>query len=453
MAMDALAQPFRGGLALAAHKERSTAEPIARGFLPRRLVLALCQHQGEAAMPVVRSGERVRKGQPVAHAAPGTLSAAVHASTSGRVLAIEERLVLAGKGLRRSPCIVIETDGRDDAIDPTTAPSWPDDTAGRLAALRSGGIVGLGGGAYPTADKLAPPVACSTLIINGAESEPYISCDDLLMREHATEIVAGARVMMDLSAAARCIVAIERDKPQAVAAIRSCALALGDPRVVITEVPTLYPAGGERQLIALLTGDEIPSGRYPGDVGYLCHNVGTAFAVQRLAAASEPLLSRVVTITGGGVRSPRNVLVPLGTPIAELIAYCGGYTESVVRLIAGGSMMGHALLDDAVPVTKGTNCVLAATAAEVRTEAFEWPCIRCGECSAACPAGLLPQELLIAAAQADAERLTTLGLADCIECGCCDVVCPSHIALTQRFRRAKRPVDRQNLPAPPTEPL
>jgi len=258
------------------------------------------------------------------------------------------------------------------------------------------------------------------------------------MREHAAEIVQGALVMTDLLGAARCLVAIERDKPQALAAIGDAARTLGDPRLALTEVPTLYPAGGERQLIDLLTGTEIPSGSYPSETGVLCHNVGTAFAVQRLATAREPLVSRVVTVTGGGVRTARNVLVPLGAPIAELIAYCGGYAEGVVRLIAGGSMMGYALPDDEVPITKATNCIVAATAAEVRGAGPEWPCIRCGECSTACPAGLLPQELLVAAQCRDTAALADLGLIDCIECGCCDVVCPSHIVLTQRFRDAKR---------------
>jgi electron transport complex protein RnfC len=431
-------QHFTGGISLAASKDRSTARPIEREFVPTQVAIALLQHQGEPATAVVHVGERVLRGQTVAVAAAGSLSAAVHASTSGWVRATEERLVLTGNGLLRSPCLVIEADGLDEAVPRNIASEWPIERADRLAAMRAGGIVGLGGAAYPTADKLAPPVPCETLIINGAECEPYISCDDALMREHAREVMQGALIIADVLGAGRCIVAIEHDKPEALAAIGAAIRALDAASVTLAEVPTLYPAGGERQLIELLTGRALPSGRYPSELGYLCHNVGTAFAVQRLAVDGEPLSSRVVTVTGGGVREPRNVLVPLGTPVAELIARCGGYTEGVVRLIAGGSMMGYALPDDDLPITKATNCILAATAAEVRTDRREWPCIRCGECAAACPARLLPQDLLIAARTADIDALRALRLADCIECGCCDVVCPSHIPLTERFRIAKR---------------
>jgi electron transport complex protein RnfC len=223
-------------------------------------------------------------------------------------------------------------------------------------------------------------------------------------------------------------------------AIEEAAKRIEDPRLKLAEVPTIYPAGGERQLVELLTGEEVPSGRYPGEFGYVCQNVGTAFAAERLRAAQEPLLSRVVTVTGGGVRTPQNVETAIGTPIAELIAFCGGYTEDVVRLIAGGSMMGYALPDDDVPVSKATNCVIAATAREVRLDPYEWPCIRCGDCAMVCPSRLLPQDLLVAANAVDFPALATLGLQDCIECGCCDVICPSHIFLTERFRVAKRAV-------------
>jgi len=425
-----------GGILLPANKTSSTTLPIRRGFVPKKLVLALRQHRGSAATPVVRVGERVLKGQAVA-TATGAPSAAVHAGTSGFVRAIEELPVLGGNGVQPSLCIVIETDGRDERL-PEAGAAWPSDAAGRREAIRAGGIVGLGGAVYPTADKLATPVPCKTLIVNGAECEPYISCDDMLMRENAAEIVAGTLLLTDVLEAPRCIIAIERDKPQAMEAIEAAAQAVDDPRLKLAEVPTIYPAGGEKQLVELLTGEEVPSGRYPSEFGYVCQNVGTAFAVQRLCASREPLVSRVVTVTGGGVKTPQNVETPIGTPIAELIELCGGYNEGVVRLIAGGSMMGYSLPDDETPITKATNCVIAALADEVRTEAFEWPCIRCGDCAMVCPSRLLPQDLLVAAAASDHGALATLGLSDCIECGCCDVICPSQIMLTERFRIAKR---------------
>jgi electron transport complex protein RnfC len=184
----------------------------------------------------------------------------------------------------------------------------------------------------------------------------------------------------------------------------------------------------------------VPSAHFPSEFGYVCQNVGTAFALYRLVREQEPLITRIVTVTGGGVHAPRNVEAPLGAPIGELIELCGGYTDDVIRLIGGGSMMGHALPSDDLPVSKASNCIIAATAAEVRTDYAEWPCIRCGECAEACPARLLPQELVLAARASDYDSLDVLGLRDCIECGCCDVICPSHIVLTQTFRAAKRNV-------------
>jgi electron transport complex protein RnfC len=438
-----------GGILLPANKTSSTLKPIRRGFVPTKLVVALRQHRGNPAEPIVAVGDRVLKGQTIAIPAAAP-SAAVHAGSSGFVRAIEERPALGGNGVQPSQCIVIETDGRDERVPEQDAPQWPADRSMQREAIRAGGIVGLGGAVYPTADKLATPIKCKTLIVNGAECEPYISCDDMLMRENAAEIVAGALLLTDVLEAPHCIVAIERDKPQAMEAIETAAHAANDSRLKLAEVPTIYPAGGEKQLVELLTGEEVPSGRYPSEFGYVCQNVGTAFAVQRLRTAREPLYSRVVTVTGGGVKTPQNVEAPIGTPIAELIALCGGYVDGVVRLIAGGSMMGYALPDDDMPLTKATNCIVAALADEVRTDSYEWPCIRCGDCAMVCPSRLLPQDLLVAATASDYGALATLGLQDCIECGCCDVICPSQIMLTERFRVAKRAVAaRERIPVAP----
>jgi Na+-translocating ferredoxin:NAD+ oxidoreductase subunit C len=258
------------------------------------------------------------------------------------------------------------------------------------------------------------------------------------MREAPADIVAGALTMCDLVGAPLCIIAIERDKPLAIEAIAEAARAAADPRLRLAEVPTIYPAGGELQLIELLTGEEVPSGSYPTAIGHVCQNVGTAFALHRLTTLHEPLTSRVVTVTGGGVRHPRNVETPIGTPIDFLIEQCGGYAPDVARLIHGGSMMGYALPSDDMPITKATSCVIAAAPWEVRLDFDEWACIRCGDCASVCPARLMPQEILVAATARDYAGLDALGLDDCIECGCCDVVCPSHIVLTDRFREAKR---------------
>jgi len=423
-----------GGIHIAANKDASTATPIRRGLIPTRLILPVRQHRGAPAEPIVRVGERVLRGQMIAR--PGAPpSAAVHASTSGSVRSLEERAVLAGDGVQTSLCVVIETDGRDERAPPEP---WPGERTARLERVRTGGIVGLGGAVFPTAEKLGASAPCKTLIVNGAECEPYISCDDLLMREHAADVVAGALLMTELLAVPLCIIAIERDKQRAIEAIEEATRAVEDPRLKLAEVPIIYPAGGERQLVELLSGEEVPSGRYPSEIGYVCQNVGTAVALRRLARDGEPLISRIVTVTGAGIKTPQNVETLLGSPIRELVAFCGGYNEGVIRLIGGGSMMGHALPDDDLPIGKASNCVIAATAAEVRIDAAEWPCIRCGDCAMVCPPRLLPQELLVASNERDFDALHALGLQDCIECGCCDVACPSHISLTERFRLAKR---------------
>ena len=422
------------------HKEASTAEPIRRGFVPQRLVIAMRQHRGHAAEPVVRVGEEVLKGQPIGRAGH-TLSAAVHASSSGRITAIEQRLVPGGRRLHPALCVCIETDGLDRPAG--RALDWPRDRESRIRALRNAGISGLGGAAYPTADKIATGsvAGCKALIINGAECEPYISCDDMLMREQAPQILHGALALADLLGAPTVIIAVEADKPEAFEAVKHAATELEEPRLRLCSVPSVYPTGAERQLIALLTGEEVPSGRYPAEVGYPCQNVGTAAAVGRLAAEGAPLTTRIVTVAGGGVAGARNVEVPIGTVVGDLIAFCGGYVEPVERLLLGGAMMGYALANDDIPVTKATNCIVAASRDEVYSRRHEWACIRCGACAHACPVRLMPQDLFVAARADDIDALGQLALKDCIECGCCDVVCPSHIPLVEHFRRAKEAVE------------
>ncbi len=425
-----------GGLRLPAHKEASVAQPIARGFVPRTLILALQQHQGPATTPVVSPGDRVLKGQVVARAR-ALRSAAVHASTSGHVRTIEDRLVPSVHAVHRTRCIVIDTDGKDEPLPPGKGARWPQDPERQLKRIRDGGIVGLGGGVFPTAEKLGAHTPCKALIINGVECEPYISCDDVLMREEAEGIIDGALIMRDILSAPECIVAIERDKPQAIEAILEAGRASGDASLKLADIPTIYPTGGERQLVEMLTGEEVPSTHYPSEIGYICQNVGTAFALHRLVRAGQPLLSRIVTVAGDGVARPQNVDTPIGTPIGELIEFCGGYRGEVDRLILGGSMMGYALPNDEMPITKGGNCIIVAARSEVRQDFSERYCIRCGNCGTACPARLLPQELLRAARSDDHEMLDEFGLTDCIECGCCDVICPSQIPLTEVFRNAK----------------
>ena len=381
-------------------------------------------------------------GQPIAEP-HGDISAWLHSPVSGRVVAVELRAVPHSP--HHAPCIVIANDGRDERFAQPSA-DYRSMSDGELCAhIARGGIVGLGGATFPTAAKLARSGGSGDLhlLLNGAECEPWISCDDMLMRERAIDIVLGTRILGQAIGAKKCTIAIEDDVPLAAAALRAALKDQDD--IAISVQHDIYPAGGERQLILAVTGQEVPSGGLPADIGIVVQNVGTAAAVARWFRDGEPLISRIVTITGSGVREATNLEARLGTPIAALIADCGGYADDTRQLIMGGSMMGLGLAGDDLPLVKATNCVIVAAQADLHPRGVEMPCIRCGDCAEVCPASLLPQQLHWHARDNDLVALQRLGLMDCIECGCCDYVCPSQIPLTQQFRIAKEPVQSELL--------
>ncbi len=427
---------LHGGLRLDAHKSDSTSGPIVDVPVPPQLILPLEQHVGEPAQPVVRIGERVLKGQMVAEP-DGEMGAPVHASSSGTVVAIERWPVSRRNG-DKAPCVVIECDGDDEPF-----PGWHTGDyrgmppADLLLRILDGGIVGLGGAVFPTAQKLMQARTCDTeyLILNGVECEPYISCDDMLMRERAAEILSGAQVLMHALQVDVCFVAVESDKPDAIHRLEEVLAELGDERIVLKQVPTIYPSGGEDQLVQLVANREVPSGGLPTDVGCIVQNVGTAAAVHDWIVRGEPLISRVTTITGAGVAMPVNVRARIGTTVEDIVAHAGGYTDKARHLIIGGPMTGKSVSTDAVPLVKASNCVLVLD--DLPSSGPELACIRCGDCAAVCPVQLLPQQLFWYACADDERKLRNFGLIDCIECGCCDLVCPSHIPLTADFRVAK----------------
>jgi electron transport complex protein RnfC len=334
-----------------------------------------------------------------------------------------------------------------DTVDTTLKPhlDWQEGSAMELIAyLARGGIAGLGGAVFSTSAKLAAhrQYPIETLIINGMECEPYITCDDYLMREHAASILHGVQILLHACSAPHALIAIEDDKPLAIAAMRNAITELKDHRLELRVLPAVYPQGDEGQLIRLLLNKEIPRGHLPSKLGVVVHNVATAHACAQWILEGMPLISRVVTVSGHGVREPQNVSVRMGTPCADVIAFCGGYQVEATALIMGGAMMGRALHSDKEAITKATNCLIVATEQDIENKYREQPCIRCGECMHACPAGLLPQQLLMYLRNQDTQAATELGLGDCIECGCCDAVCPSHIPLASRFRAAKLQLQR-----------
>jgi len=428
---------LHGGLRLPGHKTASTRQPIVEVPVPPQLVLPITQHVGDPSQPVVGIGERVLKGQLIAES-DGTLGAPVHAPSSGKIIAIEPWPVSRRFG-ENAPCIVIECDGRDEAVQRVESPAnfTSLEAEDLLTRILQGGIVGLGGAVFPTAQKLMQARTCKIdhLLLNGVECESYISCDDLLMRERAGEIISGAQILMHALQIDACFIAVESDKPDAIRALGVVLGEISDDRIVIKQVPTIYPSGGEDQLVQLVTNREVPSGGLPSDVGCLVQNVGTAAAIHDWIVDDEPLISRVTTITGDGVANPVNVRARIGTTLSDIIEIAGGYTDSAKQLIIGGPMTGKSVTTDRVPLVKATNCVLVSS--ETPSPGPALPCIRCGDCAAVCPVQLLPQQLYWYACADDEEKMREFGLMDCIECGCCDLVCPSHIPLTADFRVAK----------------
>jgi len=428
---------LHGGLRLPGNKAESTRSGILNIPVPSQLIMPITQHVGDPAQPIVSIGERVLKGQLIADS-EGTLGAPVHASSSGKVIAIEPWPVSRRYG-DTAPCIVIECDGKDEAI--VRADSPPNFT--RLEApdvlqkILQGGIVGLGGAVFPTAQKLMQARTCDIdhLLLNGVECESYISCDDMLMRERAGEIISGAQILMHALQIDVCFLVVESDKPDAIHRLGDVLGEISDDRIILKQVPSIYPSGGEDQLVQLVTHREVPSGGLPSDVGCLVQNVGTAAAIHDWVIDNEPLISRVTTITGDGVSNPINVRARVGTTIGDIIELTGGYAEGAEQLIIGGPMTGKSVSTDRVPLVKATNCVLVMSASP--SIGPELPCIRCGDCASVCPVQLLPQQLFWYACADDEKKMRDFGLMDCIECGCCDLVCPSHIPLTADFRVAK----------------
>lgn len=425
---------FHGGVHPSEHKQESTALPIAKLAIPEKLVLPLRQHVGYIPKIKVDIGDYVLKGQMLAEA-EGTVSAAIHAPTSGTISAIGEEVIPHPSGLP-DMCITLTPDGKD-AWAPLQPVDWRNtDKKELVASLRASGIVGLGGATFPTHIKVRADGKSQvhTLVINAAECEPFITCDDMLMRERADQIVKGIEIVKFLLGADQCIVGIEDNKPEATIAMSEACKALSGASVKV--VPTLYPSGDARRLIHLVAGIEIPHDKRSTDVGVQVFNVATVLAIYRYFAFGEPAVNRIVTITGS-VNKPRNFEVLFGTPLKALINAAGGSTPDTSHFIMGGPMMGFDLPSIDVPITKAANCIIAATPDLFPAAPPAMPCIRCARCADACPVNLQPQELYWFSKSDNFEKARDYKLFDCIECGCCSYVCPSNIPLVQYYRYAK----------------
>lgn len=431
---------FNGGVHPPENKTESTQHPIEVLKLPKKLVLPLRQHVGNMPKIIIAVGEQVLKGQLLAEA-EGAVSAAIHAPTSGTVSAIAEAIIPHPSGLP-DICVTLIPDGLDEWIAKPVMQDWRNaDKNTLVASLRLSGIVGLGGATFPTHIKLRAngKSGVHTLVINAAECEPYITCDDMLMRERADQIMQGISIAQHLLGAENCVIGIEDNKPQATDSMRAACVDIKGISVKV--VPTLYPSGDARRLIYLLLGIEIPSDKRSTDVGIQVFNVATAVALYRFFTLGEPSISRIVSMTGN-VQSPQNFEVLFGTPVQDLITAAGGIKSGTSHFIMGGPMMGFDLhcsdLNHCdVPITKASNCIIAATPNLFAEPPPAMPCIRCARCADVCPVSLQPQELYWFAKSDNFEKARDYQLFDCIECGACSYVCPSNIPLVQYYRYAK----------------
>ncbi|GAL07559.1 electron transport complex protein RnfC [Photobacterium aphoticum] len=427
---------FPGGIHPPENKTLSSRTPIIQAGIPDELVLPLKQHIGTKGDILVAVGDQVLKGQPLTQS-DMSMCVPIHAPTSGTVTAIEARTTAHPSGLT-DLCIVIKSDGQDTWAPQTKIADYTAMEPGDLIdTIRLSGIAGLGGAGFPTGRKLQGSLGLTDImIINAAECEPYITADDRLMQDYAQEVIEGIRILRHIVSPKLTLIGIEDNKPEAIKALEQCVTP--EDNILIRVIPTKYPSGSSKQLVKLLTGREVPSGGRSSAVGVVVQNVGTAFAVKRAVVDGEPLIERVVTLTGEAFKDRGNVFARLGTPVAYLLDKYGYQPDKKYpRVIIGGSLMGFTLPHANVPITKITNCILTPKRRELPLHNHEMACIRCSACADACPSSLLPQQLQWYAKDKDYAKCEEYNLFDCIECGACAYVCPSEIPLVNYYRQAK----------------
>jgi len=415
------------------HRKHTQDKPVGHMEVPKTVVIPMAMHIGKPARPIVNAGDLVKVGTKIAEA-DGMISVPVHASVSGKVLKIQEFLLSSGA---TAPAIVIESDG-EMTVDESLAAPKVDSKESLVEAIKESGIVGLGGAGFPTHVKFnvdSARVEC--LVINGAECEPYVTSDTVTMVTRGADMAYALRALSEYMGIKNVIIGIESNKKKAIASMKKLAEEVKDACTLQVKVlPAVYPQGGEKVLIYHTTGKVVPLGKLPIDVGCVVVNCTTLAAIGTYLQTGMPLVEKCVTVDGGAVANPQNVMAPIGVSMADLFAYCGGLTEEPAKLIYGGPMMGITVPDDTAPVLKNTNAVLALTEKEAKLPKTT-PCIRCGACTNTCPFGLAPAALSKAFEKKDVQALEELSLTACMECGCCSFVCPANRPLVQNNKLAK----------------
>lgn len=425
---------FRHGVHPPELKELTAGIAIRRMPFPDEVVLPLSQHTGKPARPIVRVGDKVERGDKIGEA-DGFISSPIHASAAGT---IEEVGLWPHPTGGYQPAIRIRVEQFSAQMPrPRLIPDWEDlDHEGLVQAVRHAGVVGLGGAAFPTHVKLNPPKdqQIDTILINGAECEPYLTTDHRTMVEYPERVQLGVRIMMRALGVKRAVIGIEKNKPDAIERIR--ATLPGDIDVTVQPLTVKYPQGAEKMLIEAVLDREVPSGGLPMNVGVVVHNVASVATIAEVFETGLPLIERIVTVTGFGVKKPSNLIVPVGTKTRDLLDACDGLTDDAREVIFGGPMMGTAVADLDAPIMKGTTGVVVLTQRDVKPQE-SYPCIRCGHCLDACPVFLNPQQLGKLAMAERWEEMEQEHLMDCMLCGCCSYTCPSNIPLSQLFAMGK----------------